>query len=152
MKTILGLAATALIVAVSGSQVAFKAEREPRSAKSVAYKTLEELSTILDEESEVVLVEFCVPSGCSRCDQMRMPIDRLAAEQRAWLKVRRVNLSEYLQLMVELKLTACPSYVAFRDGEEVFRTDSPTSADRIASGLDKALVDFAADQLAHRNP
>lgn len=147
MRVVLDLAFAALLVVVMGYQVSV----DVQSAEAIPYTTLDELSDTLADESDVVLVEFCVPSGCSRCEQMRTSIDRLAADQKDRLKVRRVNLSQHLQLMVELNLPACPSYVAFRDGEEVFRTSCPTTADLIASGLDAALEDSTTQQLAHNH-
>ena len=79
---------------------------------------------------------------------MREPIDRLASDRREGLKVRRVNLNRYPQLLWEFGVTGCPSYVAFRDGKEVFRAAYPTSADLIASGLDESLHDSSVDQLS----
>ncbi|MEM9660052.1 MAG: thioredoxin family protein, partial [Planctomycetota bacterium] len=81
--------------------------------------TPDEFGALLDGDADVLLVEFCVPTGCLRCDQMREPIDRLANVRRDQLQVRRLNLSRQPALAWEFGVTVCPSYVAFRGGEEV---------------------------------
>ncbi|MEM1013796.1 MAG: thioredoxin family protein [Planctomycetota bacterium] len=117
-------------------------------AASAPFLTLDQFAAALSDTEDVVLVEFCMPSGCSRCDAMRGPIDRLANDRRDGMAVRRVNLRQHPQLTWEFKLNACPSYVAFRGGQEVFRAEHPTSADLIAAQLDESFGDLAPQPLA----
>lgn len=107
--------------------------------ESIAYISADEFASTVAEESDVVLVEFCVPVGCFRCDEMRPQIDRLAAEQGDRLTIRRVNLNQEQALTSRLGVSVCPTYVAFRDGKEVFRAAYPTSADLIVAGVDEFL-------------
>ena len=141
------LAILLIIATLSGCHVAPTTKPVSQAAEPVAYWNVDELGAALAGESDTLLVEFCVPHGCARCAQMRGPIDRLASEQREGLIVRRVNLSQAPQLMWEFNLTACPSYVAFRDGKEVYRAAHPTSADLIAAGLEESLRASSAEPL-----
>ena len=93
----------------------------------------------LTVHDQVVLVEFSVPFGCARCDLMRDQIAQLANDQGNRLVYRRVNVSKEPLLASKLRVEMCPSYIAFRDGEELFRTAFPTSADRIAGELERVL-------------
>lgn len=115
------------------------------AVESSPYLSLDELGRVVSGDGEVTLVEFGVPTGCERCDRMRGPIDALANDPQQPLAVRRVNLRQYPALAWEFGVTVCPSYVAFRDGQEVFRAAHPTSADLIASGLEEALHASSAE-------
>lgn len=133
--------------AMTGCQVASNNRPNARATESVSYMTVDELAAALAGENDVLLVEFCVPSGCFRCDEMREPIDRLASDQGERLTVRRVDIRQQPAVAWELDVTVCPSYIAFRDGEEVFRATYPTSTELIVSGLEESLGESSTDQL-----
>lgn len=145
MRSIFSVAMSALVLAVTGCRDVPPTQPDAHAEDSVSYISVDEFSTIEDGASEVVLVEFCVPVGCFRCDEMRPQIDRLAAEQRDQLTICRVNFNQEPALTRRLGISVCPSYVAFRDGEEVFRAAYPTSADLIAAGLDESLGESSAE-------
>lgn len=142
-----GLAVLLVAAALSGCQVASTTKPVSYAAEPIDYLTVDELGAVLAGGSDTLLVEFCVPHGCARCAQMRGPIDRLASEQREGLTFRRVNLSQAPQLYWEFNLTACPSYVAFRDGKEVFRAAHPTSAGLIEAGIEESLRTPSAEPI-----
>ncbi|MEM9351828.1 MAG: thioredoxin family protein [Planctomycetota bacterium] len=142
--------ALCFLLVATGCRVARNSQPDPRTIESVSYVTVDELAASLSTDSDstdrnVVLVEFCVPSGCPRCDEMRAPIDRLASDQGQRLEVQRVNLRREPAVAWELGVTVCPSYIAFRDGQEVFRAAYPTSAERIAAELEECLDMSPAD-------
>ncbi|MEN0111838.1 MAG: thioredoxin family protein [Planctomycetota bacterium] len=149
------LAALAIVAAGWVSVIGCQASSEPqvasgprigdRDVEPAPYLTLDGLTRVVAGDGGVTLVEFCVPTGCVRCDQMRDSIERIASER---IAVRRFDLSRHPALAWEFGVTVCPSYVAFRDGREVFRAAHPTSADLIASGLEEALRGPAADQVS----
>ena len=145
MRTIVSVAIIAPFMATAGCHERGPTQPDARAEESVSYISADEFATTVAGESDVVLVEFCVPVGCFRCDEMRPQIDRLAAEQRDRLTIRRVNLSQEPALTSRLGVSVCPSYVAFRDGEEVFRAAYPTSADLIVAELDKCFHDAQAE-------
>ena len=58
---------------------------------------------------------------------MRSPVEELAQELGAAVQVRRVNFNYEKDLVRELGLTICPTYVAFHQGTEQFRVSYPTS-------------------------
>lgn len=154
MRNLLRVTLLLCVAAQGGCRVAPDAATDVRRAEPAPYLTLDELATTLsgDAERRLVLVEFCVPSSCSRCDQMRGPVDRLASSPPAGLAVRRMDLRRHPQLAWEFKISTCPSYIAFRDGEEVFRAAYPTSADLIAARLEEVLAGAPAEQVASANP
>ena len=139
MRTIVSVAIITPFVATAGCHERGSTQPDSPAEESVSYISADEFTTTVAEESDVVLVEFCVPFGCFRCDEMRPQIDRLAAEQRDRLTICRVNFSQEPALTSRLGVSVCPSYVAFRDGEEVFRAAYPTSADLIVVELDEYL-------------
>ena len=95
---------TTSLLLVAGCQVLPDTRADDHVAESAPYISLGEFASTLADKHDVVLIEFCVPSGCTRCDVMREPIDRLASDRREGLKVRRVNLNRYPQLLWEFKL------------------------------------------------
>lgn len=105
----------------------------------VPYVSTAELNAKLVEEGSLVLVEFCVPSGCFRCDEMRTQIDRLASEIESEIAICRVDLNRDPVLATRFEVTMCPSYIAFIDGQEVFRIAYPTSGDLVFAKLENAL-------------
>ncbi|MEN1681952.1 MAG: thioredoxin family protein, partial [Planctomycetota bacterium] len=123
----------ASLLAAAGCQTHLQAPPVGLLAEPTPYVTLDELSGALSYDDSLVLVEFCVPVSCSRCSTMRDSIDQLASERRGRLTVRRVDLRQHPQLTWEFELATCPSYIVFRDGEEVFRASYPTSVDIIAA-------------------
>lgn len=143
--TALGVASLSL-VALTGCQVTRSMPTVDGPAACAPFMTLDQLATALSDTEDVVLVEFCTPSGCPRCDAMRGPIDRLASDRRDRIAVRRVDLNQYPQLAWELKLSYCPCYVGFRGGQEVFRAAYPTTANLIAAELDADLHKSSADE------
>lgn len=140
--------ALASLGVVAGCQFAPGGRAVAPVAETAQYMTLEEFATALNNESGVTLVEFCIPDGCAHSDEMRDPIDRLASESRQGLTVRRMDLNQHLQLAWEFGFTECPTYIAFRHGEEVFRATYPTPVDLIASSLEQSLSGPSADQLS----
>ncbi|MEM6655283.1 MAG: thioredoxin family protein [Planctomycetota bacterium] len=168
----------ALLLIVTGRQVASTTEQSVSQDEPVPYMSLEDFATTLAattraattrvatkqaatteaatteaattraHENEVLLVEFCLPSGCPSCDAMREPIDHLASDQHDLLTVRRVDLRKHPQLAWELGFNEYPTYIAFRNGEEVFRATYPTSAELIVSGLGESLRQSSADDIA----
>lgn len=141
-------AVLAAFVAITGCQVAPYSQADSQAQQTVPYMTLDEFATVVDGDCELTLVEFCVPTGCARCDQMRSSIDQLAVDCQEQLTVRRVNLREQPALAWEFGVTVCPSYVVFRDGQEVYRAAYPVSADLISSGIEDSLSQPTDDQLS----
>lgn len=140
LRTTAALVMTSIaVLATLGCQLESGTRPAASVADSVAYMTVDEFAASLASK-DVLVVEFCVPTGCSRCDEMRGPIDRLASDEADRLTVRRVNLRQQPGLAWEFGVTVCPTYVAFRDGEEVFRAAHPTSAGLIAAGLEDSLL------------
>ena len=104
----------------------------------IPYVTSADLSGKLTAEKGLVLVEFCVPAGCFRCDRMRPQVDELADSRSEQTDVYRVNLTSERAFAQQVGIDMCPTYIAYVDGREVFRTAFPTSGDMIASELDRA--------------
>jgi thioredoxin-like negative regulator of GroEL len=104
---------------------------------AVPYIGAAELTNMLNSDDRLLLVEFCVPRGCFRCDEMRAQIDRLASDER--IVVRRVDFNQHPELTSRLGVSVCPSYVAFHQGQEQFRAAYPTSADLIVAKLAESL-------------
>lgn len=133
----LSLAASMLALPTVGcSQSPPPAATRPAAA---AYVAVADFKQLLESSTEPILVEFGVETGCARCDELRPQLEWLADQFAGKAKVRRVNLNAERALAAQLGVTTCPTYIAFVDGEEAFRTSYPTSGDLIASQLDESL-------------
>lgn len=108
-------------------------ERAPQAAPEVPYVDGNEVARLVQSSSEPMLLEFCVPVGCFRCDEMRPSINALAKEKADSLSVLRVNLNFDRELAAEWGVTVCPTYVVIAEGREVGRTAYPTSADLVSA-------------------
>lgn len=97
--------------------------------------TTNELTQLLRSSSKPVLVEFSVPVGCARCNQMQPQIRKLASQVSERAELCLINFNYERQLVNELGITVCPTYIAFVDGREVFRTSHPTSGDLLLARL-----------------
>ena len=89
----------------------------------------------LAETDGRVLVEFCVPFGCARCDQMREEVNRLAWEHEMDADFYRVHLGSDRAFAVKHGVSVCPSYLVFQGGEPVFRSAFPTTREMLASAV-----------------
>ena len=105
------------------------------AAPEVPYITSEEFNQFIASADGPTLVEFCVPVGCFRCDEMNPAINKLAEENSGRMTARRVNLNTDRLLAAKWGVTVCPSYVVFFDGKEIGRHEYPTSSDLIAASL-----------------
>ena len=136
--------AAASLLAMTGCQDASSTQTDARAEESAPYLTLDEFATVIGKSGATV-VEFCVPTGCVRCDEMRPSIDKLAIEglasdQGEQPAVRRVNLRQYPALAWEFGVTVCPTYVVFAGGREVGRAEYPTSADLVSAMIPHQLA------------
>ena len=112
-------------------------QRDSNASESVPYVTSADLQRKLSTDNGLVLVEFCVPAGCHRCDQMRGQVDTLAENKKDRANVCRVNLTSERSYALQNGINMCPTYVAYVDGREVFRAAYPTSGDMLAVELDR---------------
>ena len=122
MRTIFGVATMAAFLAVAGCQEGTTTQPDARTDDLVSYISADEFNITVARANDLVLLEFCVPAGCFRCDEMRGQIDRLAADQRDRLMVRRVNLNQQPALVRQHGVSVCPSYIAFAMARSVPRS------------------------------
>lgn len=86
----------------------------------------------------VVLVDVWGPS-CAPCLAL-MPHVEALAEQRAGLRVVKVEAPKARRLCMELKVMGLPAFLLFRDGAEIARLSEPDLRPaRLQSWLDETL-------------
>ena len=86
----------------------------------------------------VVLVDVWGPS-CAPCLAL-MPHVEALAEQRAGLRVVKVEAPKARRLCMELKVMGLPAFLLFRDGEEIARLSEPDLRPaRLQSWIDETL-------------
>ena len=86
----------------------------------------------------VVLVDVWGPS-CAPCLALMPHVEELA-EQRAGLRVVKVEAPKARRLCMELKVMGLPAFLLFRDGEEIARLSEPDLRPaRLQSWLDETL-------------
>jgi thioredoxin-like negative regulator of GroEL len=124
------------IGAIAGCSQPAPTVEEPLAAR---YVSADELQSVLAASSRPVFVEFGVEIGCTRCDELRPQVERLAEQFADRAIVRRVNLHQARPLAAKLGVTVCPTYIAYVDGQEQFRASYPTSGDLLAAQLGDVL-------------
>ena len=123
-----------LILALVSILSAACGEAEPeRTVPEVPFSSPAEIGDLVRSASLPVLVEFSVPVGCLRCDQMRPQIDALAEKLAENIVVRRINLNS--DMAAAMRIRVCPTYVVFLDGSESVRSTYPTSADLLEAQI-----------------
>lgn len=108
---------------------------------AVPYLSAAELHAALADRTRPVLVEFCVPYGCARCETMRSQVNQLAQDKSNGIEILRVDFTLDRALANQMGVTVCPSYIALEGGEELFRISYPTSGALIATELDRLRAD-----------
>lgn len=72
---------------------------------------------------------------------MRPQVDSLIEQLGERATVCRINLNSERQLVAKLKVTVCPTYVAFVNGKELFRMAYPTSGDLLLARFLESIRD-----------
>lgn len=112
----------------------------PRSsAVTIPIISGDDLISQVAQDTRPMVVEFGVPMGCYRCNDMRPEFDRLARMFSAEISFVRVDFNASAPLASKYGATVCPSYVVFSGGERVACYQYPTSADLLGSELGKLI-------------
>ena len=82
-----------------------------------------------------VLVDFWGPA-CAPCLALMPSIEALAERHGGRLRLVKVNAPENRGICRDLRVFGLPTYVLFRDGEEVRRLSGDPSLEEIATAVD----------------
>lgn len=132
--SMIGCLCCVVVTAGCGRQPTLESRPTPNA---VPYITAKEFSQRLSSAGLPMLVEFSVPAGCYRCDQMSSQIENISTDVEGKVDVYRLNLKFECDLVAQLGIKVCPTYVAFDHGKEVFRVAHPTSGAMLAAKLEK---------------
>ena len=121
--------------ALTGCSETDQSARREQVDSTLPYYSPRELEAELAERASPVVVEFCVPYGCARCETMRSQVNRLAQDKSNGIEILRVDFNQNRAFAAQMGVTVCPSYIAFDGGQELFRIAYPTSGDLIASAF-----------------
>lgn len=88
---------------------------------SVTNLTTENFENEVTQARVPVLVDFWA-SWCGPCKMMAPVVDKIAEEMGANAKVCKVNIDEQPELANKYNVMSIPTFVLFKDGEEVNRT------------------------------
>ena len=85
-----------------------------------------------------VLVDFWA-EWCGPCKMMAPVIQQVAGEYSGRLKVCKVDTESSQNSAIKYGITAIPTLIVFKNGEEVERLVGAQTADAIKSAVDKAI-------------
>ncbi|MHA1381947.1 MAG: thioredoxin family protein, partial [Candidatus Helarchaeota archaeon] len=69
---------------------------------------------------------WCIPS------QMMMPVlDKLSEELDGKVKIRKLNVDQNPKMRDKYKILGCPTFILFKDGEELERKVGAQSGDQL---------------------
>jgi len=85
-----------------------------------------------------VLVDFwaswCLPS------QMMMPaVDKLSKEYDGKIKIRKLNVDQNPRMRDKYKILGCPTFILFKDGQELTRTLGAQSENQLQKIINAVL-------------
>lgn len=94
--------------------------------------------------TQPVLVDFWGPR-CGPCLAMMPWVERLADELASTVKIVKLNSADNRRLCVELRVMSLPTFLLYRDGEEVRRlTGDGCTPASISAALREAVPNVAA--------
>ena len=129
-----------MLIMTAGCQESRLPAVPAKTLPRVPYVDAHDLQQKLTDDS-LVFVEFCVPVGCARCDEMREQVDRLASENAAEAIFCRVNLHSGRDFAAQHGVRVCPSYALFHRGQMQLLAAYPTTGDLLAGALYRSLQD-----------
>ena len=86
----------------------------------------------------VVLVDFWA-SWCAPCRMMAPLVDEMAGAYKSKLKVAKLNVEESRDVVSRLGITNVPTFIFFKDGEEVFRFSGVVSKKDFERRIEKII-------------
>mgnify|MGYP006305263477 CR=1 FL=1 len=89
--------------------------------------------------SGVTLVDFWA-EWCGPCRMVAPILDELSGDYEGKATIAKVNVDEASDLAQEYGVSAIPTLLVFKDGEEVNRFVGMTKKDDLAQALDAALA------------
>ncbi len=90
------------------------------------------------ESEQPVLVDFWAP-WCGPC-RVVAPVLEEIADERAELKIVKVNIDENQQIAMDFQILAIPTMVLFRNGAEAKRIQGAMPKKRLEAELEPALA------------
>ena len=90
------------------------------------------------ESEQPVLVDFWAP-WCGPC-RVVAPVLEAIADERAELKIVKVNIDENQQIAMDFQILAIPTMVLFRNGAEAKRIQGAMPKKRLEAELEPALA------------
>ncbi|MFB6226531.1 MAG: thioredoxin [Candidatus Paceibacteria bacterium] len=80
--------------------------------------TAEKLKQVLSDTDKTVLIDFWAP-WCNPCKEMNPIIEEIEREYKQNLKTIKINIDENQQLADKLGVLKIPTFLIFKDGQEV---------------------------------
>lgn len=89
-------------------------------AENVIEVTDETFNAEVLESEQPVLVDFWAP-WCGPCRQIAPTVERFAADVKGTIRVAKHNTQDHPEIAVKYRVTAIPTLILFKKGEEVHR-------------------------------
>ncbi len=95
----------------------------------------QQLTKLLDEKG-TVMVEFYA-TWCPHCKRMAPIVDDLKALFEGRVSIYQFDIDQNEQLANELEVESIPTFIIYRQGEEMWRTSGELPAETLSSKLEQ---------------
>lgn len=98
--------------------------------------TAQKLKEILSSTDKTVLIDFWAP-WCNPCKEMNPVIEEIAEEYEQQLKTIKINIDDNQELADKIGVLKIPTFLIFKDGEEVDKMVGKTPKGDLAEKIEK---------------
>lgn len=99
---------------------------------------IKQLKQVLSDTDKPVFLDFWAP-WCNPCKKMNPIIDEIESEYENQLRVIKINIDENSGLANKLEVLKIPTYLLFKDGEQIDKMVGEAPKEDLVEKIEKHL-------------